>query len=98
VGFTGWLEYFTDGIIGELQRVRKNLMEISFGPATELYSYHEEILKHIEKKGYITDRDYAKITERAKATGSLDFKRLIDIGFIERMGKGRATYYILKDK
>ena len=98
VDFTGWLEYFTDGIIDELLRVQKLLMEISPGPTMELFSYHEKILKYIEKKGYITDSDYAKITERAKATRSLDFNKLMNLGFIERKGKGRATYYILKER
>ncbi len=98
VDFTGWLEYFTDGIIDELLRVKKLLIEISPGPTMKLFPYHENILKFIEKKGYITDSDYAKITERAKATRSLDFNKLMNLGFIERKGKGRATYYILKDK
>ncbi len=98
VDFTGWLEYFTDGIIDELLRVKKLLMEISPGPTMELFSYHEKILKLIEKKGYITDSNYTKITERAKATRSLDFNKLINLGFIERKGKGRATYYILKER
>lgn len=98
VDFTGWLEYFSDGIIDELLRVKKLLIEISPGPTMELFSYHEKILKYIEKKGYITDSDYAKITERAKATRSLDFNKLMNLGFIERKGKGRATYYILKER
>jgi len=98
IDFTEWLEYFTDGIIDELLRVKKLLMEIPPGPTMKLFSYHEKILKYIEKKGYIADSDYAKITERAKATRSLDFNKLINLGFIERKGKGRATYYILKDK
>jgi len=92
------LEYFTDGIIDELLRVKKLLMEMSPGPAAELFPYHEKILRFIEKKGYITDSDYAKITECAKATRSLDFNKLINLGFIERKGKGRATYYILKER
>ena len=98
VDFTGWLEYFSDGIIDELLRVKKLLTEISPGPTTELFSYHEKILEFIEKKGYITDSDYSKITERAKATRSLDFNKLIGLGFLERKGKGRATYYILKER
>jgi len=98
VDFTEWLEYFSDGIIDELLRVKKLLIEISPGPTMELFSYHEKILKYIEKKGYITDSDYAKITERAKATRSLDFNKLMNLGFIERKGKGRATYYILKER
>ncbi|MCL6088317.1 MAG: Fic family protein [Actinobacteria bacterium] len=96
IDFTNWLEYFTDGIIDELFRVKKLLPEVSAGPETELMAYHKKILKFINEKGYISDRDYAKITNRAKATRSLDFKKLIDMGLIQRKGKGRATYYQLK--
>jgi Mn-dependent DtxR family transcriptional regulator len=60
--------------------------------------YHIKILEFIEKKGFIRDKDYSKLTERAKATRSLDFKQLIDMGLIERKGKGRSTYYQLKTK
>lgn len=93
IDFSGWLEYFTDGIIDELLRVKKLLPEVSVSPKTELMSYHKKILEFIGKKGYISDRDYAKLTDRAKATRSLDFKKLVDMGLIERKGKGRATYY-----
>jgi Fic family protein len=93
--FTDWLEYFSDGIIDELLRVKKILAEISISPKTELLGYHKKILEFIEKKGFITDSDYAKLTERAKATRTLDFKKLIEMGLIERKGKGRATYYQL---
>lgn len=96
--FTGWLEYFTNGIIDELLRVKKLLISTSAGPTTELFPYHEKIIKSIEEKGFITDKDYSKLTERAKATRSLDFNRLMDLDYIERKGKGRSTYYILKEK
>ncbi len=98
INFTNWLEYYTDGIIDELLRVKKLLPEVSVSPKTELLAYHKKILEFIGEKGYISDRDYVKLTNRAKATRSLDFKKLIDIGLIERKGKGRATYYKLKEK
>jgi Fic family protein len=96
--FTRWLEYFADGIIDELLRVKKLLLSTSAGPTTKLFPYHEKIIKYIEEKGFINDKDYSRLTERAKATRSLDFKKLIDLDFIERKGKGRSTYYILKEK
>lgn len=96
--FTIWLEYFTDGIIDELLRVKKLLPEVSVSPKTELMSHHKKILEFIREKGYISDRDYAKLTSRAKATRSLDFKKLTELGLIERKGQGRATYYKLKEK
>lgn len=97
IDFTNWLEYFTDGIIDELLRVRKLLPEISISPETELKSYHKKILEFIKTKGYISDRDYKKLTNRAKATRNLDFNKLMEIGLTQRKGKGKATYYVLKE-
>jgi len=96
IDFTGWLEYFTDGIIDELLRVKKLLSESSVSPKTELTPYHKKILEFIKDRGYIADRDYVKLTDRANSTRSLDFKNLIDMGIIERKGKGKAIYYKFK--
>lgn len=38
------------------------------------------ILAHIDAHGYINDKEYARLTERAKATRTLDFNRLIGLG------------------
>ncbi len=96
IDFTGWLEYFTEGIIDELLRVQKILPEVNITPQTALQPYHLKILEYIKSKGFISDRDYAKLSDRAKATRALDFQKLKDLKLIERMGKGRATYYVLK--
>src|SRR6266568_495627 len=98
INFTNWLEYFTEGIIDELLRVQKILPEISVSPESELQPYHLKVLEFIQKKGFISDSDYAKLTSRAKATRALDFQKMIELGLIERRGKGRATYYVLKEK
>ena len=93
IDFTAWLEYFTDGIIDELLRVKKELEQEDLSPKKELKEYHKKIISYIEKHGYISDRDYAKITLRAKPTRNLDFRKLISLGIIEKFGKGKATYY-----
>lgn len=98
VDFTKWLEYFTEGIVDELLRVKKMLPQVGTTPQTRLKPYHQKILKYIRQNGFITDRDYAQLTDRAKATRALDFQKLIDLELIERKGKGRATYYILKSR
>jgi Fic family protein len=90
--FTSWLEYFAEGILDELQRVEKSLSR-GRTPETSLKSYHLAILEHIDAHGYITDRDYAGLTERAKATRTLDFNRLMELGLIVRQGRGRGTHY-----
>jgi len=97
VDFTAWLEYFTGGIIDELLRVQKNLPTSPRKPQDELKPYHQAVLEYIKKKGFITDRDYAGLVDRAKPTRRLDFNKLIEWGLIVREGKGKNTYYVLKE-
>ncbi len=96
IDFTAWLEYFTEGIIDELLRVQKLLPEVTVSPETGLKPFHLRILDFIREKGFITHKDYAQITNRAKATRAIDFQKLIDLNLIQRKGLGRATYYVLK--
>lgn len=94
IDFTAFLEYFTGGIIDELLRVQKSLPAIAISPKTQLQAHHLKLIEYLEKNGFIADRDYAKITDRAKATRTQDFKKLLKASLIERKGKGKATYYI----
>lgn len=91
--FTPWLEYFAEGIVDELWRVEKMLRQHQATPENSLRPYHQVILDYIDEKGFITDKDYAALTERAKATRALDFNKLIELGLIERHGRGRNTHY-----
>ena len=91
--FTPWLVYFAEGILDELLRVQKQLSQSQLSPATRLKPHHQHILDFIDQHGFITDRDYAQLTTRAKATRTIDFNKLIDMGLIERQGKGPNTHY-----
>jgi predicted HTH transcriptional regulator len=96
VDFTSWLEYFTDGIIDELLRVGNELNNIKVVPDSRLHPYHEAILEYIKNNGFMKDSDYAKITKRARPTRYVDFQKLIALDLIERQGKGKNSYYVLK--
>lgn len=98
IDFTGFLKYFTGGIIDELLRVQKSLLQIAISPSTRLQTHHLKLIEYIEKNRFIADRDYARIVDRAKATRTQDFKKLMELKLIQREGKGKATYYILKEK
>jgi Fic family protein len=98
IDFTAWLEYFTGGILDELLRVQKTLPVSARSPQDELKPYHQAVLEFIEQKGFITDKDYAGFVDRAKPTRRLDFNKLIEWGLILREGKGKNTYYVLKEK
>jgi Fic family protein len=94
IDFTQWLEYFTDGIIDELTRVKLQFPQYQ----ERLEPHHKQILEYIKKHGSITAREYAKITDRAKSTRIQDFKRLVDLGIIVSVGIGKATYYTLQNE
>lgn len=55
--------------------------------------HHLAILDYINENGFIVDKDYAALTDRAKTTRALDFNKLIELGLIERHGRGRNTHY-----
>lgn len=94
IDFTEWLEYFTEGILDELNRVKALLPQYM----ERLEPYHKIIIKYIEKHGSITAREYAKITDRARATRIQDFKKLVEMKMIRPVGVGKATYYVLEDR
>lgn len=96
IDFTEWLEYFTDGVIDEILRVKGELDKTMFLPDYSLSSHQQLIINYLKKKHYITDYDYSLITDRAKATRVIDFNGLIKLGIIERKGIGRKTYYVKK--
>lgn len=98
VDFTVWLEYFTEGVIDELLRVQKLLPQMNNTPDTQLQPYHLKVIDYIRTHGFITDRIYATLVNRAKATRALDFQKLLELGILDRKEKGRATYYILKER
>ena len=94
IDFSEWLEYFADGILDELQRLRKTL------PAKTVSKYrlephHKQILDYIEEHGSISQREYGVITSRSLASRKLDFDKLLKLKIIESKGSGRGTYYIV---
>ncbi|WKZ30724.1 MAG: Fic family protein [Candidatus Dojkabacteria bacterium] len=92
INFTEWLEYFAIGIIDELNRVKSQLPQYE----ERIESHHKKILEYIKEHGSITMREYEGITDRARATRIMDFKRLVDLEMISSVGVGKSTYYVLK--
>ncbi len=93
IDFSEWLEYFADGILDELQRVREILPEQSVA-SPRLEVHHRQILDYIEEHGSITQREYGSISERSLASRKLDFDKLVKLNLIEAKGTGRGTYYV----
>ena len=91
--FTEWLEHFAEGVLADLTALEGWQRQRQASPATALLAHHQALLAYIDEHGFITDKQYAHFTERAKATRSLDFKKLMELGLLIREGKGRGTFY-----
>lgn len=89
IDFSSWLEYFTDGIIDELNRILSKMPQYQ----NRLSKHLKRILKYIDTHGSINANDYSKITTRARATRIQDFKKLVSMGLIKTIGQGKSTYY-----
>jgi len=96
IDFTEWVEYFTDGIIDELLRVSEILPKAT-SLKDRLEEHHYKIIELVKEKGVVKDSDYAKITDRSRASRVLDYRKLVNLNIIERHRKGRGTYYTIKD-
>jgi len=94
IEFSDWLEYFADGILDELRRVRKTFPQQA-GTKPRLEPHHRQILEYIEKHGSITQREYGSISSRSLASRKLDFDKLVKLNLITVEGTGRGTYYVL---
>jgi len=91
--FSGWLEYFAEGILDELKRVQKSLP--SGQPRLE--PHHRLVLDHIDAHGSITQREYGQISDRSLASRKNDFARLVELGLIRQVGGGRSVHYVRAD-
>jgi len=91
--FTPWLEYFAAGMAAELSDLEARYRQHRATPAKALLAYHRAILDYVDEHGFITDKEYARLTDRAKATRSLDFKKLLEMDLLVREGRGRGTFY-----
>ncbi len=96
VDFTDWLEYFTDGIVDELLRVKKELEKQSRIIKPKLRPEFAKLIEYVTENGTINEAEYAQFSERAKSTRALDFKHLVEQNIFERQGKGKNTFYRLK--
>lgn len=96
IDFTLWLEYFTDGVLDELLRVLGELEKTVEPPELILSPHLQKLIGFMKTRNIFQDRDYAKLTTRSKSSRNLDFNKLIELGIIERLEKGKKSYYKIK--
>lgn len=93
IDFTGWLEYFADGILDELKRVQKNIK--AKDTIIRIPEHYKIILDYLAEHGSISQMEYGNISKRSLAARKQDFMKMHQMGLIESRGKGKNTYYIM---
>jgi Fic family protein len=100
---TRWLEYFTDGVLYSIDKVRGFIEKIGLTPKIEegkrieLTQKQIKILERIQDKGKVNNkelRDMFGITRQAMLK---EISKLVDAKLIELVGKGRNAYYKIAD-
>jgi len=98
-GITRWLEYFSDGVLYSINKVKDFIEKIGLTPKIEegerieLTQKQIKILERIQEKGKVSNknlRDMFGITRQAMLK---EISKLIDAKLIELVGKGRNAYY-----
>ena len=100
---TGWLEYFTDGVLHSVSKVRDIIVRIGIMPKgdkaeqLEISQRQIKILEKIKQNGRITNRELQVIFKISRQAILKEIKKLINMELIEILGKGRGAYYKLKE-
>ncbi|GAH01945.1 unnamed protein product [marine sediment metagenome] len=97
--FTKWLEYFTDGVLYSVNKVKETIVRLGFMPKIEEIEQIEltprqiKILERIKQKGKITNKDLRAMFKVSRQAILKEISKLVDAKIIELVGKGRGAYY-----
>jgi Fic family protein len=99
---TGWLEYFTEGVLLSLSKVKERVLQLSLEKHKRdlkgqiaLSERQMRIIEHIQRNGRITSTDVAKMFAITRQAALKELYKLIDLEVIKLVGQGRGAYYIL---
>jgi Fic family protein len=103
MNFTGWLEYFTEGLRSQLGEVKikgekaikrdvlhEKQKEFKFNPR------QQTALDYLIEHNRIDNATYRELCSAIKRTATRDLTELVNLGLIERHGEKKGTYYTLK--
>lgn len=101
---TEWLEYFSDGLGEELNRIKERIVALSrdrafkdrVGGQIALSERQIDIIKFVEKVGYFQNKDFkALYPDLSDDTILRELKPLIEKKLIKKQGKTRGARYVL---
>ena len=100
---TQWLEYFTDGVLISIMKVKEKVLRLSLEkhrkeskgqiPLTERQM---NIIEHLQKNGKITAGDVAKMYKITRQAALKELNKLVKLEIIRLQGKGRGAFYVIE--
>ena len=99
---TQWLEYFTEGVAVSIDAVKKKVIGLSKDIKVlkqkgqiALTDRQMKIVERTISKGSITNRDIREMLKMSDEGVRKELNKLIDLGVLEKKGKGRSVNYVL---
>ncbi|MEA1907423.1 MAG: Fic family protein [Euryarchaeota archaeon] len=100
---TGWLEYFTGGVAVSIKAVRDRVLglskDVKFLKERGQIALTERQMRIVEwmmEKGKITNRDVRGIFEISNRAALDEISKLLELGVIKQVGRGRSVHYVLE--
>jgi len=99
---TQWLEYFTEGVAVSIDAVKKKVIGLSKDIKVlkqkgqiALTDRQMKIVERTISKGSITNRDIREMLKMSDEWVRKEINKLINLGVLQKKGKGRAVNYVL---
>jgi len=100
---TEWIEYFTDGVLLSLTKVKEKVLQLSLEKHKKdskgqlaLTEKQIKVIEHMLLNGRITSGEIQKMFKISRPAAYKEIKKLIEQNLIEPKGTGRAIYYVIK--
>ena len=100
---TQWLEYFTEGVLFSINKVKDFIMKLGLSPKIEdvekieLSEKQIKILERIKEKSKVGNKDLRNMFGITRQAMLKEISKLIDAKLVELVGKGRSAYYKIAD-
>jgi Fic family protein len=100
---TGWIEYFTDGVLLSITKVKEKVLQLSLEKhknvskgQVALTEKQTKVIGLIISNGRITSGEIQKMFKISRPAAYKEIKKLIELNLIEPKGAGKAVHYVIK--
>lgn len=99
---TDWLEYFTEGVLISISKVKEKVLKLSLEKRKKeekgqiaLTERRMKIIEHLQRNGRITTGDMAKMFGVTRQAALKELFKLANLEVIKLEGAGRGAHYVL---